>query len=120
MSNIADSQKTKMKKEKNQLHVNLLDSAKYPSQLEVLQNGPEMSYEHDRNGFGKLLIPPFRKYIHYSGYFSPIFVKKAKRKISQTLDTCKMTEILRVSDYSEKQDFVFCALSEAQLHFCAS
>ena len=44
-----------------------------------------MSYEHDRNGFGKLLILPFKKYIHCRDYFLPIFVKKAKRKISQTL-----------------------------------
>ena len=83
----------------------LLDSAKYPSQLEVLYNGPEMPYEHDRNGFEKLLIPPFRKYIHYRGYFSPIFVKKAKRKISQTLKTLKFVEISKVSVSSEKTRF---------------
>ena len=91
----------------------LLDSAKYPSQLEVLYNGPEMPYEHDRNGFEKLLIPPFRKYIHYAVYLLPIFAKKAKRKISQTLDTWKMAEISRGLDCFEKQDFVFCALSAA-------
>ena len=95
----------------------LLDSAKYPSHFEVLQNGPEMSYEHDRNGFGKLLIPPFRKYIHYRVYLLLIFVKKAKRKFSQTLNTWKMTEISKVSVGPEKQDFVSCALSAAQLHF---
>ena len=39
------------------IQISLLDSAKYPSQLEVLYNGPEMPYEHDRNGFAKLLIP---------------------------------------------------------------
>ena len=66
-----------------------------------------MSYEHDRNGFAKLLIPPFRKYIHYRGYFLPIFVKKAKRKISQTLNTWKKAEISRVSVCSEKQNFSF-------------
>eukprot|EP00493_Phyllostaurus_siculus_P000378 UN00380 len=42
--------------------------------------------------FWKALIP-FRKYIHYRDYFLTIFVKKAKRKISQTLNTWKMTEI---------------------------
>ena len=91
----------------------ILDSAKYPSHFDVLQNGPEMSYGHGRNGFGKLLIPPFRKYIHYRGYFLPIFVKKAKRKISATLNTWKMTEISKVSFGSEKQYFVFCALCES-------
>ena len=54
----------------------ILDSAKYPSQLEVLYNGPEMPYEHDRNGFEKLLIPPFRKYIHYRIYLLLIVEKK--------------------------------------------
>ena len=94
-------------------HVMVLDSAKYPDFFRVLWNGPEMSYEHDRNGFGKLLIPPFRKYIHYRVYLLLIFVKKAKRKFSQTLNTWKMTEISRGSVCSEKQDFDFCALSEA-------
>ena len=40
-----------------------------------------MSYEYDRNCFGKLLIPPFRKYIHYRVYLLPIFVKKIKTQI---------------------------------------
>ena len=53
----------------------------------------------------------FRKYIHYAVYLLLIFTKKAKRKISQTLDTWKMAEISRSLDCFEKQDFVFCALS---------
>ena len=61
-----------------------------------------MSYEHDRNGFGKVLSPPFRKYIHYGGYLWLVFVKMEKRKFSQTLNTLKMAEILTSKMTSKK------------------
>ena len=49
-----------------------------------------MSYEHDRNSFGKLLTPPFRKYMHCKGYLPLIFVKCEKRKFFAELNTLKM------------------------------
>ena len=64
-----------------------------------------MSYEHDWNGFGKVLRPPFRKYIHCGGYLWYIFVKIEKRKFSQTLNTLKMAEIL-TSKMTSKKGFL--------------
>ena len=64
---------------------------------------------------------PLSENMYIIGIISTHFCKKkAKRKISQTLNTWKMTEISKVSVCFEKQVFVFCALSEAQLHFYAS
>ena len=52
-----------------------------------------MSYEHDRNGFGKVSSPPTRKYIRYGGYLWLIFLKMRKRNFSETLNTEKKAQI---------------------------
>ena len=52
-----------------------------------------MSYEHDWNSFGKVLSPPFRKYIHCRGYFQYFLVKLWKRDFARKLNTLKMVWI---------------------------
>ncbi len=61
-----------------------------------------MSYEHNWNGFGKLVRVPFRKLIHYGVYFQYFFVELWKRDFPGELNTWKMVEILTPKWTSKK------------------
>ena len=63
----------------------------------------QMSYRHDRNGFGKNLMSPSKKYVHCRTYFQPIHVKSRKRKISQTLNTLKIAVFQNPTKFSRKR-----------------
>ena len=74
-----------------------------------------MSYEHGWYGVWKLLTPPFRKYIHYRGYFLLIFIKIGKTKFFEKLKTWTFGENL-TPKLTSKKTF----LKPLRGHFLAS